>query len=182
MGCGNDAWGDVRVDLGRMDWLYSESSVNIIADAQVLPFRDAAFAQLKASHVIEHVNDWRQAVAEWCRVADTLRIYVPYDSSVPKLEWRLWLFSFLVMLIFEPNHFLRMPQRNREHLWNFKGRLRLLIAFLQWFNFLSTARAEPRPMLNHIAYMQKAKRFPLRLANSILTYPYQYRIEARRHV
>lgn len=67
IGCGYDFWGDVRLDSSH-SYLGKRTTASIIADAQKLPFQDFSFEDVKASHVLEHLPDWRQASKEWMRV------------------------------------------------------------------------------------------------------------------
>ena len=59
-------------------------SVDVVAPAQQLPFADASFDFVLASHVLEHVPDPIQALAEWVRVA---RRYVYLILPAPDNEF-----------------------------------------------------------------------------------------------
>jgi len=81
IGCGHDLWGDVRLDVA-FKFLYWNLRPNFIGDAQNLPFRDLSFSEVKASHVIEHLPLWRQALSEWSRVCNKLLIVkFPVDDG-----------------------------------------------------------------------------------------------------
>jgi len=43
-------------------YLTGESSANLIADAQRLPFIDKCFSELRAFHVLEHIRNWKKAL------------------------------------------------------------------------------------------------------------------------
>jgi len=86
IGCGSDVWGDVRLDYTRRPKEYylasSQSSANLIADAQHLPFIDKCFSELRAYFVLEHIRDWKQALNEWSRVAKRVKIRFPTNSNI----------------------------------------------------------------------------------------------------
>jgi len=121
VGCGANTWGDVRLDVVRDYWLTKgKSAVNIIADAQHMPFRDKCFDELRLHHVLEHIPNWKKALSECCRVAGKLSIIIPIDSYIPRLEWHHippFLYSLPTLGYFR--YLLQIPRRTREHLWQF---------------------------------------------------------------
>lgn len=126
VGCGPDADGDIRIDITRVYWLFGRTTANIIADAQHLPFRDKCFDELKAYHVLEHVSNWRKALLEWCRVSESLDIVFPIDSYQPHTAWR-----FFFSLPYIPRLLVRLPAITREHFWQFKNRIRIVLAVIK---------------------------------------------------
>ena len=64
IGCGETKNGDVGVDLRKTQF------VDVIADAQMLPFKNGSFAQVYSAAVIEHFShrQVRQVLVEWIRV------------------------------------------------------------------------------------------------------------------
>ena len=64
IGCGETKNGNVGVDLRKTRF------VDVIADAQMLPFKNGAFDQVYSEAVIEHFShrQVRQVLAEWIRV------------------------------------------------------------------------------------------------------------------
>lgn len=81
IGCGLDLWGDVRLDVA-FKFLNCNLRPDFIGDAQNLPFRDSSFSEVKASHVLEHLPLWRQALSEWSRVCSKLLIIrFPVDDG-----------------------------------------------------------------------------------------------------
>lgn len=65
IGCGeNLKKGDIGLDFRKT------SSVDVVADARMLPFRDESFDHVYSSHLIEHVShrEVRSALVEWVRV------------------------------------------------------------------------------------------------------------------
>lgn len=76
IGCGSDEWGDVRLDVNfGYRGKESRNRPNLIGDGQNLPFKDNIFLEVKASHVLEEVPFWRQALGEWMRVCQR-RLYI----------------------------------------------------------------------------------------------------------
>jgi len=52
VGCGWDAWGDIRVDITN-NYLGKRTNLKMVADANYLPFRDKVFQELRAYHIID---------------------------------------------------------------------------------------------------------------------------------
>lgn len=77
IGCGeNPKKGDIGLDLRKT------SSVNIVADARMLPFKDESFDHVYSSHLIEHFShrEVRDVLLEWARVLEksgTIEIRCP---------------------------------------------------------------------------------------------------------
>lgn len=81
VGCGKDKWGDIRLDIGRK-YKGEDITPNFIGDAQNLPFRDRTFSEVKASHILEELPDWKKALTEWTRVCGhILVIKFPIDDG-----------------------------------------------------------------------------------------------------
>jgi SAM-dependent methyltransferase len=81
---GPTLWGDVNLDLaskegpcGSPDY---ERPLRRVCqgDAMTLPYGDKEFGAIIASHVLEHLPDWKAALAEWERVADEVFVVVPW--------------------------------------------------------------------------------------------------------
>ena len=66
VGCSLSTTGDVNVDIDR------SSLADVICDAQHLPFKDNSFKIVKASHIIEHVDDPEQMLDELVRVCSRI--------------------------------------------------------------------------------------------------------------
>jgi len=64
IGCGESKKGDIGVDLRKT------GSVDIVADARMLPFKDESFDHVYSSHLIEHLShrEVRNVLVEWVRV------------------------------------------------------------------------------------------------------------------
>lgn len=85
IGCGEDPKGDIRLDIRKT------RSVNIIADARMLPFRDESFDYVYSSHLIEHFSHRyvRNVLLEWVRALKKGGII---EISCPDFRARAFLF------------------------------------------------------------------------------------------
>lgn len=129
IGCGADEWGDIRLDVTRKPAYHHRSgrppTVNIIADAQHLPFKKDSFEELRIHEVLEHLPNWPKAIAESIRVAEKISITVPIQSYLPKH----YLTSIYAPTI---NNFIlifNLPKRTKEHLWQFN--IKILTTYLE---------------------------------------------------
>ena len=93
VGCGNDVWGDVRVDVSQVNQLGDRISPNLIASAEALPFRDGVFSEARCYHVLEHLPNPRKAVREIQRVSESATLRFPVDDGFK----RHMVISLLVM-------------------------------------------------------------------------------------
>jgi SAM-dependent methyltransferase len=62
------------------------SQADVAADGGALPFRDGAFDSLIARHNLEHYDDTRATLTEWCRVlapGGTFALVVPDEERYP---------------------------------------------------------------------------------------------------
>lgn len=128
IGCGDDAWGEIRVDNER-----KAAAVNVLADAQALPFRDLCFQDVHCISVLEHIPNWIQAFREILRVsAYRVIIEVPVNSDLRKTE------AFRLLLPTPSNLKLvfTTPQRARATYWQFDPE-----KFLRYFSPEFHARA-----------------------------------------
>ncbi len=99
VGCGQvKAPGAIGVDSNR-----DATAADVICDLNFpLPFADDAFAEVRAIHVIEHLNDVMKAMAEFHRVARAggrLYLVTPHYTDFiswcdPTHRWHLNSFSF----------------------------------------------------------------------------------------
>ena len=85
IGCGEVKRGDIGVDLRKTD------SVDIVADARMLPFRDGSFDHVYSSHLIEHFShrEVKSVLDEWIRV---LKKHGVIEIRCPDLRARALLF------------------------------------------------------------------------------------------
>lgn len=140
IGCGSDTWGDIRVDFTRKPkdfYLLGEvSSANIIATVTHLPFIDKCFEETRCNQVLEHVPNWRQGLREICRVSKKIDITVPCISHIAKNE-PMFIVKGVIDYVSQAksrdvyptknspqglknlDYFRRLPERCREHLWQF---------------------------------------------------------------
>jgi len=118
VGCGVDRSCDIKLDISKA-YHGEKTALNIIADAQNLPFKDQSLENVKASHVLEHLPKWLHALHEWCRVCrGTLEIIFPSDPGF--LRKGIWM--EILSFSFSKRYFRSiaiLPQRRREHLWQF---------------------------------------------------------------
>jgi len=111
LGCGDDFWGDVRLDFRKT------KASNIIATTEHLPFKNSSFEMTRAYQLLEHLKNWRQAVKEMCRVTEgKLDITVPINSDLAKTDWILLFFPTPKSI----KALIELPNRRREHLWQFR--------------------------------------------------------------
>ena len=75
VGCGHHKMGEVGIDREKTE------SVDVLADARMLPFRENAFDCAIAHHVLEHIPEVTQAVLELKRVSKSSVII-----AVPRFE------------------------------------------------------------------------------------------------
>lgn len=119
VGCGADQWGDIRLDITRKPSYHHRSglpaTVNIIGDAQHLPFRNDSFEELRIHEVLEHLADWKKAVSECIRVSEKISITVPIQSYLPLH----YLTSIYAPTLNNLKLIMALPERTREHLWQF---------------------------------------------------------------
>jgi predicted SAM-dependent methyltransferase len=85
IGCGEIKKGDIGLDFRKT------SSVDIIADAHLLPFKSGAFDYIFSSEVIEHFGhrEVRSVLLEWIRVLKKGGIF---ELECPDLRARAFLF------------------------------------------------------------------------------------------
>ena len=117
IGCGADAWGDVRVDKDKK-YCGSRSSLNLVGDAEHLPFRDKVFEEVRAYHVLEHLLDWKKALKEWTRVSPKIDIKIPKEPYMSNgIHTFLLELTNLVFLTNRSLKALNFPEKRLEHKW-----------------------------------------------------------------
>jgi SAM-dependent methyltransferase len=143
LGCGRrKALGAIGVDFNL-----DATAADLIADiSQPLPFRNDAFDEIRAVHLIEHVEDVMKTVGEMHRVAKPgglIYIVTPHYTDFiswcdPTHRWHLNTFSFRY---FGPIHgerhwYTRLELRERKlhvelaRLWKYLGLQWLVNRFL----------------------------------------------------
>lgn len=76
VGCGNNPCGTVNIDIDR------ESSADVIASAEYLPFRNDTFNLVRSFHVLEHVNEPAKMMLEMLRVTQNcVHVIMPHRLS-----------------------------------------------------------------------------------------------------
>ena len=89
VGCGDDAKGDINVDLSlntmqiiRNQKKSIRTSVNIVADGNYLPFKNNSFDKVMSHHVIEHTKTPFKFLSELIRVSkNEVEIKCPHKLS-----------------------------------------------------------------------------------------------------
>jgi len=112
VGCGQDVWGEVRVDVDYETQTHIESKLNVRADAHHLPFRDRAFSFGRCWHVLEHLDNPAQVLLELWRTCERFDVRFPVDEGYYmqmvigflNLDFQLFLGAFRTL-------------RGRFHLW-----------------------------------------------------------------
>jgi len=114
LGCGDESWGEIRVDLRR------ESSANVLADIENLPFRDQVFVDVHCISVIEHIPGLYKALREILRVSrKRVILEVPVNSDIRKTD----VFRLLFPTPRNIRLFFSIPERARETLWQIDPRI-----------------------------------------------------------
>lgn len=81
-GCGDNFWGDIRVDIDS-----KAKAATHIQDLVELDWPDCHFEETRCISVLEHIPDWKKAVAQICRVTNKrLIIEVPVNSDLRKTD------------------------------------------------------------------------------------------------
>lgn len=114
VGCGGDQWGDVRVDLGFSFITDETFRPTILADACSLPFKDGLFEVVKASHVLEHLNNPSKALNEILRVA-TREIVLKFPKEHDVLPW--FISNVLPIPSFSSLRSTYLTRKRGLHLW-----------------------------------------------------------------
>jgi hypothetical protein len=81
VGCGQDDWGEVRVDVSYATQTGIKSRLNVRADARFLPFRDASFSFSRCWHVIEHIDYPQLVLLELRRTSEKFDVRFPVDEG-----------------------------------------------------------------------------------------------------
>ena len=91
VGSGLNSMGDVNIDID----LSRRIGVFILADAQFLPFKDNCFDMVRATHVIEHLENPLRFINDAYRITnEQLLIICPHKYALKaKFEGHLWSFN-----------------------------------------------------------------------------------------
>jgi ubiquinone/menaquinone biosynthesis C-methylase UbiE len=103
LGCGQEDWGDIRVDFDSATQTGLSSKLNVRADAHALPFRDKAFARSRCWHVPEHVQNPTHVLDQIRRVSLSTDVRSPVDEGykmqmligLVSLEWAIFKNGYL---------------------------------------------------------------------------------------
>lgn len=114
IGSGRDQWGEVRLDLPRSQTGVSNKP-NLIGSALSLPIKSGSIDEIRCSHVIEHLKEWRTLLREIARVSgEEVRVQLrfPIDDGY-KLDF---LISWSRLDLGGMRH-AYVTRRNRAHYW-----------------------------------------------------------------
>jgi len=184
VGCGFDDWGDIRLNVSKY-YHKLKVQLNIMADAQNIPFRDKVFQKTRAFHILEHLPNWRKAVDEWCRVTlDEIELEIPIEHSFSSRQMYSLinyilniLFAFLSFEPYAINSILSLPKRRKEHLWKIDPYRLLYELRKQGFN--ATIKIIERPFFTFLCYGRMSRRFPFNVSKKGPTFEFAYRIVAK---
>ena len=175
VGCGADPWGDIRLDIARQ-YFGKKSTLNMIGDAQHLPFRDKVFSESRMNDVIEHLPSWRQGLEEICRVTKNgidLRFPVHSDLAHPTTNPDMFNSIFIV----GPRYIAKLPQRRREHLWQFTPDT--IVQEAKKNGFDANYTIQRKPLFQTFTWKRLRKFFLSRILNANLVVEYSYLLKLR---
>lgn len=128
-GCGCDSWGDIRIDIEKYSPIFylKNTSVNLIASVEYLPFRNDIFTNTRCFHVLEHTNDPYLSFRELKRVTkESILIRVPVHHIFSYMVEFIAIFKYLILsYVISPSHFLFILSRIK--------RLKLLYSSHKWY-------------------------------------------------
>jgi ubiquinone/menaquinone biosynthesis C-methylase UbiE len=114
---------------------------SVTCDAQQLCFRDAAFECVVSSRMLMHLSDWRQGIAELCRVAKNIVVFdFPPVQSCASLDslWKRFKRRFdpdaRPYKTFAIQSVLWELQRNNFRAVEIRKQFFLPVAFHRWMN------------------------------------------------
>jgi hypothetical protein len=175
IGCGNDLWGDIRVDLLRSQTGITNNP-NLVASALWLPVRNVAFQEIRCFHVIEHIIDWKGVLAEIVRVSGPsvcVQLRFPIDDGFKR--------DFLINWSrFEVGNMIHsyLTRRNRAHVWIINPEVVAL--YLREAGFFVRIRRNKRKFFpNWLSYGRKGKIIG-KLYSGFPGLDYEWELEATR--
>lgn len=113
IGCGQDPWGDVRVDMA-FTFITWQIKPTLLADASYLPFKDGCFEIVKASHILEHLKNPFSAIDEMRRVG-TKKIMLVFPTRRDVFPW---IYSHIFPVpTFSVLKFAYLTRKRQLHLW-----------------------------------------------------------------
>jgi hypothetical protein len=172
LGCGNDNWGDCRVD-SSYNFLTNKNKPTILADAQHLPFKDASFRSIKSNHLLEHLSNPFEALKEMNRVTtEELKLAFPVETDV----WPFIISRLLPLPHLRECYFACETRRKRLHIWIINPKM--VLRYLEASGWIGTLSKGYICLFTEIESGRKAKIFgPLSRKARI---PMEYVIEAKK--
>jgi len=131
-GCGNDPFGNVRLDLTEDSFTAPSrrTSANIYASIEYLPFRDKVFKHVRCFHTLEHCKNPELALTELRRVGMEVHLKYPVSHKysylielITLLEYTLYIFTkrrpvlYLKAAIQQFKEIIRWRERYGDHKW-----------------------------------------------------------------
>ena len=104
IGCGEETVGDIKIDIRSL------SNIDVLCDAQHLPFRENAFSHVYASHIVEHLS-WRvvnTVIDEWSRVLKTGGLM---ELKMPNIKF----IGFLISVFLERDYDYSWAMGGQHH-------------------------------------------------------------------
>jgi len=174
VGCGTDPWGDIRLDFAR-EYFGKKSTLNILGDAQHLPFRDKVFSESRMNDVIEHLPSWRLGLKEICRVTHNrieLRFPCNSDRAYPNPD------MFNSIFIVSPFYLATLPRRRREHLWQFTPAV--IVREAEKNGYEANYTIQRKPVFQTFTWKRLKKFFFSRVLNTNIVVEYNYLFKLKR--
>ena len=174
VGCGADRWGDIRLDVARQ-YFGKKSTLNILGDAQNLPFRDKIFSESRMNDVLEHLPSWRRGLTEICRVTkNRIQLRFPVNSNLAYPNPDMFNSIFIV----SPYYIATLPKRRRGHLWQFSPDV--IFREAEKSGFEASYTIQRKPLLQTFTWKRLKKFFLSRTLNANLVVAYNYLFKLRR--
>jgi hypothetical protein len=172
VGCGLDPWGDVRVDIA-FEFATWHLRPTIIADARYLPFKDYSFEVIKASHVLEHIQNPFKALDELLRISK-MTIILSFPTKYDVLPW--FISNIFPIPNFSAFQLPCLTRKKRLHLWIINPLI--VIDYLRKKNWKASCERETVSLFAMLEAGRKAKYF--RWLTKRTRIPFEYVIAATK--
>ena len=174
VGCGADHWGNIRLDVARQ-YFNKKSTLNILGDAQHLPFRDKVFSESRMNDVLEHLPSWRHGLREIFRVTkNRIELRFPVDSNRAHPNPDMFNSIFMV----SPYYIATLPKRRRGHLWQFTPNV--IVQEAEKNGFKANYTIQRKPLFQTFNWKRLRRFFFSRVLNTNLAVEYNYLFELKR--
>jgi len=178
VGCGQDDWGEIRVDVDYETQTRFESKLNVRADAHHLPFRDRVFSSGRCWHVLEHIDNPTQVLLELSRTCERFDVRFPVDEGyymqivigLLNLDFQMFLGAFRTL-------------RGRFHLWRIAPSFIERALYSQTKYSLSSPKISDRfigyPSPRILLSGRKSRLFRRFFKNPLRKYYYEWEVKVR---